>query len=114
MANVMGVKAVSLKEKVESNPCTDSKGGCDQICLYRHNKTYVCTCEINYELKRDGKSCILSDAFLLTSTKESIEKISVESESGELLPITGIKQIRLVRRMSFAKPFDVITITLLF
>lgn len=93
--NVMGLKAVRLREAKGSNLCSNNNGGCSHICLFRHNKTYVCACQMNYELSKDGRRCVLPDAFLLFSRNDSIGRISIENGGNEIsLPLTGIKHAR--------------------
>lgn len=95
MPNVMGLKAIKFKEVTGSNPCSNNNAGCSHICLYRHNDTYVCACQINYELMKDKHQCVIPDAFLLYTKKDSMGRISIENGISEnSLPITGIKQIR--------------------
>ncbi|XP_025837382.1 low-density lipoprotein receptor-related protein 6 [Agrilus planipennis] len=92
IANVMGLKAIRLGEVRSSNPCGVNNGGCSHICLYRHNKTYVCTCQIGYELTKDRHKCVVPEAFLLFTHKDSIGRISIENENNEMaIPVTGIK-----------------------
>lgn len=95
MENVMGLKAINLSPVDGWNPCKDNNGNCSQLCLYRHNKTRVCACEIDYELAVDKQSCVKPNAFLLYSKNDSIGKVSIENEIIEIiLPIPGIKQAR--------------------
>lgn len=98
--NVMGLKAVNLSEiYTNQNPCGIKNGGCSQLCLYRHDKTYICACQIDYELMQDKKTCTLSESLLFYSQKSAIRKITIENanlhETTEnKLPITGFKQIK--------------------
>lgn len=49
LPNLMGVKAVNLKESVNGNPCNDNNGNCNQLCFYKPKGDYNCACEIgNY------------------------------------------------------------------
>lgn len=94
----MGLKAIKLGEISGNNSCAINNGGCSQICLYRHNETYVCACQIDYDLNRDKKTCMISDEILFYTHKNTIGKVSVENMSFETsqtkIPITGIKQAR--------------------
>jgi low density lipoprotein receptor-related protein 5/6 len=47
LPNLMGVKAVSLKEPLKGNACSDNNGNCSQICFYNPNGHYSCACEIS-------------------------------------------------------------------
>lgn len=95
IANVMGLKAIRLGEVRGSNPCSNNNGGCSHICLYRHNQTYICTCQIGYELTKDGHKCVVPEAFLLYTRKDSIGRISIENGNNEMtIPVTGVKHAR--------------------
>jgi len=49
LPNLMGVKAVNLKEPLNDNPCGDNNGNCSQFCFYKPKGYYICACEIgNY------------------------------------------------------------------
>ncbi|KAK4886602.1 hypothetical protein RN001_002873 [Aquatica leii] len=92
MANVMGLKAVRLGEVRGSNVCGNDNGGCSHICLYRHNQTFVCACQMNYELASDNRTCVLPEAFLMFSRKSNLGRLSIENNSKEMIiPIAGIK-----------------------
>lgn len=93
--NVMGLKAVRLGESRGVNLCSYNNGGCSHFCLYRHNNTYVCACQINYELTIDNRTCVIPEAFLLYTRKDSIGRISIENTNNEMtIPITGVKHAR--------------------
>nr|XP_023018542.1 low-density lipoprotein receptor-related protein 6 [Leptinotarsa decemlineata] len=93
MENVMGIKAIKLGIQHGQNPCTRNNGDCSQLCLYRHNKTKVCACQIDYELLGDGRTCVIPEAFLLFTKKGYIGRIGIENHNyEEIIPIAGIKQ----------------------
>ncbi|KAJ8981147.1 hypothetical protein NQ317_013812, partial [Molorchus minor] len=93
MENVMGLKAIKLGVTSGLNPCKENNGNCSQLCLYRHDQTRVCACQIDYELTRDKQNCVKPEAFLLFAKKDSIGRISMENENNEMtIPIPGIKQ----------------------
>lgn len=95
MENVMGLKAIKLGAVSGTNPCQLNNGNCSQLCLYRHNKTRVCACQIDYELTKDKQNCVKPEAFLLYTKKDSIGRISIKNENNEMtIPIPGIKQAR--------------------
>lgn len=90
--NVMGLKAVRLSAKLGTNACSENNGGCEHLCLYRHNTTYVCACEIEYELQRDQKSCVKPKAFLLYVKNSSVGRLSIENSGNDMnLFIPGVK-----------------------
>ncbi|XP_018572633.1 low-density lipoprotein receptor-related protein 6 isoform X2 [Anoplophora glabripennis] len=93
MENVMGLKAIRLGTVNGSNPCQENNGNCSQLCLYRHNKTRVCACQIDYELTKDKQNCVKPEAFLLYTKRDTIGRISIKNENNEItIPIPGIKQ----------------------
>lgn len=95
IANVMGLKAIRLGETRGTNPCGIDNGECSHFCLYRHNRTYICTCQIGYELTKDGHKCVIPEAFLLYTRKDSIGRVSIENGGNEMtIPITGVKHAR--------------------
>lgn len=97
IANVMGIKAVRLSKMSGWNLCSTNNGNCSHICLYRHDKTRVCACQAEYELAKDGLSCIVPEAFLLYAKKDSIGRISIENVNNNnqmTIPITGSKHPR--------------------
>lgn len=103
MPNVMGLKAIKLREYKGENPCAINNGGCAQLCLYRHNKTHICACQIDYEVAPDKTSCVISENLLFYTQKSSIRKIGINNidmiETNDTkLPIIGLKQIKSVIR----------------
>lgn len=44
--NLMGVKAISLKEPLTGNPCSHNNGNCSQLCFYYPHGEHKCACEI--------------------------------------------------------------------
>lgn len=46
LSNLMGVKAVNLKEPVNVNPCNDNNGNCSQFCFYHPRGDFKCACEL--------------------------------------------------------------------
>jgi len=46
LPNLMGVKAVSLKDPISSNICGDNNGNCSQLCFYHPRGDFSCACEI--------------------------------------------------------------------
>lgn len=45
LPNLMGVKALNLKEPLSINACSHSNGNCSQLCFYNPNGQYSCACE---------------------------------------------------------------------
>uniref|UniRef100_A0A2S2P0K4 Low-density lipoprotein receptor-related protein 6 n=2 Tax=Schizaphis graminum TaxID=13262 RepID=A0A2S2P0K4_SCHGA len=97
LPNLMGVKAINLKEPLNDNPCGDNNGNCSQFCFYKPKGYYICACEIDYELAMDGKTCILSESFLIFARSEHIGILSTEnSHYSDIIPIAGIKEASAV------------------
>ena len=49
-----------------ANGCGLNNGGCSHLCLNRpHPQPYVCACPMGLELLKDGRTCIVPEAFLL-------------------------------------------------
>ncbi|CAH0560791.1 unnamed protein product [Brassicogethes aeneus] len=91
--NVMGLKAFKLGPVEGWNSCKENNGGCSQFCFFRHNKTRVCLCQIDYELTDDKANCVKPNSFLLYTKKDSIGRIGIENEENNVtIPIQGIKQ----------------------
>ncbi|KAK0099194.1 hypothetical protein PV326_000031 [Microctonus aethiopoides] len=92
LPNVMGVKAIHLGNVPGTNPCANNNGGCNHLCLNKPGNNYVCACQIGYELKKDQKTCVIPDAFLLFSRKDNIGRISIENPNNDnIIPVTGVK-----------------------
>lgn len=95
LENVMGLKAIKTGVPTGWNPCKDNNGDCSQLCFYRHNKTRICACKIDYELAKDKKTCVKPETYLLYSKRTVIGRIGIENEENEnVIPIAGIKQAR--------------------
>ena len=95
--NIMGIKAIGAAQFGESNvahssnPCATNNGGCSQICLYMHDRTHKCVCQIMNELIGDGKTCVVPDSFLLYTRRTGIHRVSIENRNNEVqLPIGGV------------------------
>lgn len=51
------------------NPCSEDRGGCEQICVLSHRSDngglgYRCKCRLGYDLHADGKKCFGKIIFL--------------------------------------------------
>ncbi|XP_057340651.1 low-density lipoprotein receptor-related protein 6 [Microplitis mediator] len=90
--DIMGVKALKLGKTQGTNPCGNNNGGCSHLCLNKPGNNYICACQIGYELKKDKKTCVIPDAFLLFSRKDNIGRISIENANNDnIIPVTGVK-----------------------
>ncbi|VVC34410.1 Hypothetical protein CINCED_3A006647 [Cinara cedri] len=97
LPNLMGVKAVSLKEPSNGNACSNNNGNCSQLCFYLPKGDFYCACEIDYELALDNKTCILSTTFLIYSRLEHVGILSTENiHYSDVIPIAGLKEASAV------------------
>ncbi|XP_052903013.1 low-density lipoprotein receptor-related protein 6 [Anopheles moucheti] len=80
IAELMGLKVTRLHEVQGTNPCAVGNGGCSQLCLNRP-RDYVCRCQLDYELGRDNRTCLVPAAFLLFSNHGSIGRLSIDSRN---------------------------------
>ncbi|XP_065226594.1 low-density lipoprotein receptor-related protein 6-like [Planococcus citri] len=82
LPDAMAVKAINMSSKLQfTNPCYVSNGDCDQFCFYQPDGNVLCDCEIDYELKPDGKGCVISNAFVIIQSADELRKISVRNSS---------------------------------
>lgn len=89
----MGLKVSKLHQRTGSNPCTIKNGGCNHLCLNRP-QDYVCRCQIEYELQKDKKTCVIPEAFILFSKQDSIGRISMEfneENHNDYIPFRDVK-----------------------
>uniref|UniRef100_A0A182YL08 EGF-like domain-containing protein n=1 Tax=Anopheles stephensi TaxID=30069 RepID=A0A182YL08_ANOST len=80
IAELMGLKVTRLHQVQGTNPCAVGNGGCSQLCLNRP-RDYVCRCQLDYELGRDNRTCLVPAAFLLFSNHGSIGRLSIDSHN---------------------------------
>ncbi|XP_070568538.1 low-density lipoprotein receptor-related protein 6-like isoform X1 [Ptychodera flava] len=100
LPDLMGLKAINVKQIHGYNPCVEDNGGCSHLCLYRPNGV-LCACPIGLELIQDQKTCIVPEAFLLLSMGNSIRRISLEANNNDVvIPPSGVKS-------TFALDFDI-------
>ncbi|TNN64423.1 Low-density lipoprotein receptor-related protein 2 [Liparis tanakae] len=78
------------------NPCSEDRGGCEQICVLSHRSDngglgYRCKCRMGYDLHADGKRCYAVRQFLLFSSQLAVRGIpfNLSSQEDIILPITG-------------------------
>ena len=94
ISNVMGLKAIKHGNIQGQNICSKNNGECSHFCFYRHNKTHVCACPIDYDLHNDKKRCNKSGEYFLYSSNDTIKRLNVENGNAVDLPIKGIKHVR--------------------
>lgn len=94
LPDLMGIKAVQLKETKGKNPCAIKNGNCSHLCFNRPND-YVCRCPIGYELAKDRKTCIVPSAFLLAAKLNTIGRIPIDYNDDNfndyIIPIKDIR-----------------------
>ncbi|GFR86359.1 low-density lipoprotein receptor-related protein 6 [Elysia marginata] len=98
LPDVMGLKAAHItgsgSELSGTNICADNNGNCSHLCLYRPEPLrHVCACPMGLELRADGQTCIVPDAFLLFSSRSDIHRLSLEtSYNNQPIPIQGVQK----------------------
>ncbi|GIY75806.1 low-density lipoprotein receptor-related protein 6 [Caerostris extrusa] len=93
LPDLMGLKALNVNAVSGSNPCAFNNGNCSHLCLNRPGNNFTCSCPIGLELTDDNKTCIVPEAFLIFSAKDNIRRISLESNHGDLIPISGVREV---------------------
>uniref|UniRef100_A0ACB8EBC6 Low-density lipoprotein receptor- protein 6 n=1 Tax=Sphaerodactylus townsendi TaxID=933632 RepID=A0ACB8EBC6_9SAUR len=91
LPDLMGLKATNVHQIIGTNPCADSNGGCNHLCLYRHAEVSCCACPIGLELISDMKTAIVPEAFPTVFPEPDIEgRISLETNNNNVaIPLTG-------------------------
>lgn len=96
MANMMGVKAFHLQEKIPQTPCSINNGNCSHLCFNKPTH-YVCSCPLGLELGKDKRTCIEPEAFLVYGRKNVIGRVSVENENNSaVLPLKDILEVSAI------------------
>ena len=77
-----------------TNTCGDNNGNCSHLCLFRPQPlAHVCACPMGLELRSDGETCIVPEAFLLFSSHSDIRRISLENnQNNQAIPIQGVQK----------------------
>ncbi|GFQ74800.1 low-density lipoprotein receptor-related protein 6 [Trichonephila clavata] len=92
LPDLMGLKAINVHAIHGTNPCSINNGNCSHLCLNRPGNNFTCSCPIGLELTSDNVTCIVPEAFLIFSRKENIRRISLESNRGDTIPISGVQE----------------------
>lgn len=94
--DVMGIRAIDNTSNLGTNLCAANNGGCEQFCFYKPTRKVSCSCQIEYELGPDGKSCVKPDAFLIVYT-DHLRRVSIQNNSAsDVIPVTGIRSISAI------------------
>ncbi|XP_053544801.1 low-density lipoprotein receptor-related protein 5 [Bombina bombina] len=92
LPDLMGLKAASVKNKYDINPCADRNGGCSHLCFFTP-RGIQCSCPIGLELLSDMRTCIIPEAFLVFTSRAAIHRISLETSNNDVvMPLTGVKE----------------------
>lgn len=95
--DVMGIKAIDRTANLGTNLCATNNGDCQQFCFYKPTHEVVCSCQIEYELGPDGKSCVIPEAFLIIYNANHLQRVSIHNNFGnDVVPITGIRSISAI------------------
>jgi low density lipoprotein receptor-related protein 5/6 len=84
----------TLQLSAGSNACGSNNGGCSHLCFMRPPpRPHICACPMGLELMKDGKTCIVPEAFLLFAHRTDIRRISLEySYNNVIIPLQGVKE----------------------
>ncbi|XP_016843935.1 low-density lipoprotein receptor-related protein 2-like [Nasonia vitripennis] len=73
------------------NPCEDSNGGCEQLCLLTANGGHTCACYVGYQLKDESYNCEPVKEYIMYAREEffrgRILDDKKQSFSDAILPI---------------------------
>ncbi|XP_005110515.1 low-density lipoprotein receptor-related protein 6 isoform X2 [Aplysia californica] len=94
LPDLMGLKAADVNRVTGTNTCGENNGNCSHLCLFRPSpKKHVCACPMGLELRADGQTCIVPEAFLLFSSRSDIRRISLETnQNNQAIPIQGVQK----------------------
>lgn len=83
LSTITDVKVYNPNQTVFKNPCGNKSGGCQHICILADTENgYICSCNIDWKLNSDGKTCSHVDEFLLYAYNGMIRGKLLESTSG--------------------------------
>ncbi|RWS26912.1 prolow-density lipoprotein receptor-related protein 1-like protein, partial [Leptotrombidium deliense] len=72
--HVKDIQIFYRRPRSEDNPCSRNNGGCQELCLFREEKSYRCACA-HGKLAADNKSCEPYEAFIMYSKVLEIDSI---------------------------------------
>ncbi|XP_072468338.1 low-density lipoprotein receptor-related protein 2 isoform X1 [Notamacropus eugenii] len=86
----------ALRQPYVRNPCGNTNGGCDQVCVLSHRTDndglgYRCKCTLGFDLHPDGRRCIAVRQFLLFSSQLAVRGIpfNLSTQEDVIIPVTG-------------------------
>ncbi|CAL8375096.1 unnamed protein product [Arctogadus glacialis] len=92
LPDLMGLKATKVTEAHGTNGCAADNGGCSHLCFW-HAQGARCACPMGLELLPDLQTCVVPEAFLLFTNRDSIRSISLGTNSNDVaIPLTGVKE----------------------
>ncbi|XP_034653858.1 prolow-density lipoprotein receptor-related protein 1 isoform X1 [Drosophila subobscura] len=94
---IRDLKIYSKRIQRGSNPCEQSNGGCEQLCLY-NGTSVVCACAHSH-LAADGLSCEPYENFLLFSYRSNIESIHMTEHTNKNWPVQLISNTSMMRNV---------------
>ncbi|XP_002138212.3 prolow-density lipoprotein receptor-related protein 1 isoform X1 [Drosophila pseudoobscura] len=94
---IRDLKIYSKRIQRGNNPCEQSNGGCEQLCLY-NGTSVVCACAHSH-LAADGLSCEPYENFLLFSYRSNIESIHMTEHANKNWPVQLISNTSMMRNV---------------
>ncbi|CAN9499060.1 unnamed protein product [Ophioblennius macclurei] len=92
LPDLMGLKATKVTETYGTNDCALDNGGCSHLCFWRQ-QAVSCACPMGMELLSDLQTCVVPEAFLLFTNRDSIRSISLGTNSNDVaIPLTGVRE----------------------
>ncbi|KAJ0178036.1 hypothetical protein K1T71_005859 [Dendrolimus kikuchii] len=90
MDNESDLKSLTIfqKRKMIHHPCSQSNGGCEQICIPSEGGSRICACSIGYR-KENEVNCVPFKTFAVVSQLDLIRGYSLDSSSEAMVPVTG-------------------------
>lgn len=77
------------KRKMVHHPCSQSNGGCEQICIPGDGGSRICGCSIGYR-KENEVNCVPFKTFAVVSQLDLIRGYSIDSSAEAMVPVTGL------------------------
>ncbi|XP_029697135.1 low-density lipoprotein receptor-related protein 5 isoform X2 [Takifugu rubripes] len=93
LPDLMGLKATNVTETHGTNDCALNNGGCSHLCFWCQ-RAVRCACPMGMELLSDLHTCVVPEAFLLFTNRDSIRSISLGTHGNDVaIPLTGVKEV---------------------
>ncbi|KAJ8299116.1 hypothetical protein KUTeg_023176 [Tegillarca granosa] len=85
--DIMGVKAVNIRENTGTNECAMDNFGCSHLCLVRQHSFPRCACPNGFELDSEGKICLEEKATLFLTNGNGFNKMNLGVNSRRLISV---------------------------